>query len=57
MRIKSDGSLDPWKDQPSAHQRPTRTPEERRAHLLNSILRNNPKLTREEAEEMLDLFG
>jgi hypothetical protein len=56
MHIKSDGNLDPWKDQPSANQRPTRTPEERRAHLLNSILRNNPKLTREGAEEMLDSF-
>ena len=57
MHIKSDGSLDPWKDQPSSNPPPTRTPEERRAHLLNSILRNNPKLTREEAEELLDLFG
>ena len=41
MRSKADDnldSLDHWKDQPSANQRPTRTPEERRAHLLNSIV-------------------
>jgi hypothetical protein len=31
-----------------------KTPEERRADLLNMILRNNPELTPEEAKELLD---
>jgi hypothetical protein len=55
MRLKDDGSLDlDWREV----RRPwwMKAPEERRADLLNSILRNNPKLTPEEAQEMLDSF-
>jgi hypothetical protein len=55
MRLKDDGSLDlDWREV----RRPwwKRTPEERRVLLLEMILRNNPKLTPEEAQEMLDSF-
>jgi hypothetical protein len=55
VRLKADGSLDlDWREV----RRPwwMKAPEERRADLLNSILRNNPKLTPEEAQEMLDSF-
>ena len=36
--------------------RPTKTPERWEEELLNGILRRHPRLTREEAREMLDLF-
>ena len=55
MRLKKDGSLDlDWRKA----RRPWRmkTPEERRALLLEVIRRNNPELTPEEAQEMLDSF-
>ena len=53
MHLKEDGSPDldwrkarkPWR---------MKTPEERRADLLEMILRNNPELTPEEAEATLD---
>jgi hypothetical protein len=54
MRLKDDGSLDGldhWLDPPA------KTPEEENEDLLNSILRNHPNLTREEAQEQIDLFG
>ena len=53
MRLKKDGSPDlDWREV----RRPwwKRTPEERRVLLLEMILRNNPELTPEEAQEMLD---
>ena len=53
--MKEDGSLDlDWREA----RRPwwMKTPEERRADLLNSILRNHPGLTREKAQEMLGAF-
>ena len=53
MHLKEDGSLDlDWREA----RRPwwNRTPEERRVLLLEMILRNNPELTPEEAQEMLD---
>ena len=53
MRLKEDGSPDPdWREA----RRPwwKRTPEERRVLLLEMILRNNPELTPEEAQELLD---
>ena len=53
MRLKKDGSLDlDWREA----RRPwwKRTPEERRALLLEMILRNNPELTPEEAHGLLD---
>jgi hypothetical protein len=34
----------------------TKTPERWEEELLNEILRQHPRLTREEAQEMLDLF-
>jgi hypothetical protein len=53
VRLKKDGSLDldwrkarkPWR---------MKTPEERRADLLEMILRNNPELTPEDAQGLLD---
>jgi hypothetical protein len=36
--------------------RPTKTPERWEEELLNEILRRHPRLTRKEAQEMLDLF-
>jgi hypothetical protein len=53
MRLKEDGSPDlDWREA----RRPwwKRTPEERRALLLEMILRNNPELTPEEAQATLD---
>jgi hypothetical protein len=35
---------------------PTKTPERWEEELLNEILRRHPRLTREEAQEMLNLF-
>jgi hypothetical protein len=37
--------------------RATKTPEQENEELLNDILRNHPNLTREEAQEQIDLFG
>ena len=53
MHLKVDGSPDldwrkarkPWR---------MKTPEERRADLLEMILRNNPELTSEDARGLLD---
>ena len=53
VRLKKDGSPDlDWREV----RRPwwKRTPEERRVLLLEMILRNNPELTPEEAQELLD---
>jgi hypothetical protein len=53
VRSKKDGRPDlDWREA----RRPwwKRTPEERRALLLEMILRNNPELTPEEAQAMLD---
>jgi hypothetical protein len=53
MRLKDDGSLDlDW----SYTRRPwwKQTAEEENEDLLNSILRNNPLLTREEAQWWID---
>jgi hypothetical protein len=55
VRLKEDGSLDlDWRE----IRRPwwMKAPEERRADLLEVIRRNNPELTPEEAQEMLDSF-
>ena len=41
------GPLTPWS---------AKTPERWEEELLNEILRRHPRLTREEAQEMLDLF-
>ena len=43
----SSGPPAPW---------PTKTPERWEEELLTEILRQHPRLTREEAQEMLDLF-
>jgi hypothetical protein len=53
MRMKPDGSLDlDWREV----RRPwwKETEEEWNERLLNSILRNNPLLTREEAQWWID---
>ena len=56
MRLKDDGTLDlDWREVRRPWWMKT-AGRAREADLLNSILRNNPKLTREEAEAMLDLF-
>jgi hypothetical protein len=55
VRLKADGSLDlDWREA----RRPwwMKAPEERRALLLEVIRRNNPELTPEAAQEMLDSF-
>jgi hypothetical protein len=55
MRIKPDGSLDEiWREPPVPWWR--KTPDQRYGALLEEILRNNPKLTREKAKAMLDAF-
>jgi hypothetical protein len=36
--------------------RPTRTPEQEDAALLATVLRHRPDLTREEAQQMIDLL-
>jgi hypothetical protein len=55
VRLKSDGSLDlDWREA----RRPwwMKTVKERKAQLMTMIRRNHPNLTREEAQEVLDLF-
>ena len=52
MRLKPDGSLDLDRRDP-----PAKTQEQEEAELLEQILRNHPNLTREEAQEQIDLFG
>jgi hypothetical protein len=55
MRLKPDGTLDlDWREV----RKPwwMKAPEERRALLLEVIRRNNPELTPEEAQELLDSF-
>ena len=55
MRLKPDGTLDlDWQKQPSRLWGLTK--EERDEELLNSILRNHPRLTRKKAQEMLGAF-
>jgi hypothetical protein len=52
VRLKDDGSLElDWRDPPA------KTPEQENEELLNDILRTHPNLTREEAQEQIDLFG
>jgi hypothetical protein len=55
VRLKPDGTLDlDWREA----RKPwwMKSPEERRAGLLEVIRRNNPELTPREAQEMLDSF-
>jgi hypothetical protein len=48
MRLKPDGSLDlDWREPPA------QTSDEIYQEILQNVLHNNPKLTREEAEAML----
>jgi hypothetical protein len=42
---------------PPSSNPPAKTPEQENEELLNDILRNHPNLTREEAQEQIDLFG
>ena len=56
MRIKPDGTLDEvWREPATPWWR--KTPEQEYDELLERILRNNPKLTRAKAKEMLDASG
>ena len=47
-----------WERSPAgdSFKRPTRTPEQEDAALLATILRHRPDLTREEAQQMIDLL-
>jgi hypothetical protein len=52
VRLKPDGSLDlDWRDPP-----PVKTTEQMFEELISELMRDDPQLTREEAEKHLDGF-
>jgi hypothetical protein len=55
VRYKPDASLDEVWREPVPWWK--KTQEQRNAALLNDLLRNHPGMTREEAQEQIDLFG
>jgi hypothetical protein len=59
MRFKPDGALDEvWRrPAPPSTRQPGLPRELRDETLIADMLRNHPGMTREEAQQMLDLFG
>jgi hypothetical protein len=59
MRVKPDGTLDEvWRRPASPSTRQPGLPRELQDEtLIADMLRNHPGMTREEAQQMLDLFG
>jgi hypothetical protein len=59
MRLEPDGWLDGlnhWKEHGASKPLLLRTPEQIREELIKYLLRTNPALTREKAEEEVDAF-
>jgi hypothetical protein len=60
VRVKPDGTLDGlehWRERDSSKPWRLKAPEGWETELMADILRNHPNLTREEAQEQIDLFG